>query len=508
MPEVRVAVEGFDLKVRGGEKVAREVVDATLPGSWRLVAGIADPDQFDVFPDGPAPDVGTAWEMARRIALDERVVSCEPLLVTPGIVGDETAPEVMPGAELEAPRVVPEPNWHIDHCSIRDAWNLSKGEGIVVGHPDTGYMKHSQIWSNDAAQNRVLHSMGFDFVNDDADPLVAAGGSTHGTATASVIMSGGTGVLGVAPKAKLIPLRVDKDVIHWRWGRVRRAIEWATEKNVDVISMSLGGPIDGDSLHQAVQKAVAKGIIVIAAAGNVWPFVVYPAKYEEVLAVAATNIDRKKWGDSARGAAVDVCAPGEDVHRATFDENGQELVQESSGTSYATAVLAGIAALWLAHHKRAALEARYGRGNVSKVFRHVVMKHGIGNSPNWDTRNLGAGIVDARRVLEAPLPDLVTIAAPEALEPESTRFDEIAAYFPSTPPEEVRERVVRMLDTTDAQLESVLEVYGNELKLHLAIDPDVRARIEGTPESPMVPEAVAPEASVSLSPGLAARMGM
>ena len=502
MPEVSVRVEGFDLKVRGGAAVVESIV-AMLPGGpWKIVQGIADENQFDIIAVGPAPDVGTAWELARQIATDPRVVSCEPLLVTPGIVGDEPAPEIVP----EAPRPVPPANWHIDHCRIRDAWNVSRGDGITVGHPDTGYMKHSQIWSNDPAQNRVLHALGFDFVDDDADALVPAGGSTHGTATASVIMSGGAGVLGVAPKAKLIPLRVDNDVIHWRWGRVRRAIEWATQKNVDVISMSLGGPIDGESLHQAIQAAVAKGIIVIAAAGNVWPFVVYPARYDEVLAVAATNIDRRKWGDSARGSAVDVCAPGEDVYRATYDRNGQELVQESSGTSYATAVLAGIAALWLSHHKRAALEQRYGRANVARVFRHVVMKHGVGPDAGWDTRNLGAGIVDAKRVLEAPLPDPAAMAVPEALE-VSTRFDEIADYFPSTPPEQVREALLRMLDTNDAQLESVLEVYGNELKLHLAVDPDLRARIEGAPEAPMVPEAVAPEASVSMSPSLAARLG-
>lgn len=505
---IDIRVEGFDLKVRGGAPEARAVADTYLGGSWRVIPGVAEADQFDVMAEGEVPDVGRAWEIARRMAEDPRVLHAEPMLVTPGIEPEETTEELV----LEgAPKVIPARNWQIDHCSIHRAWELSKGEGIVIGHPDTGYMRHREIWSDDETKNRILHKEGFDFFENDPNPLVPAGGSTHGTATASVIMSGFSeeGMHGVAPAAKLIPIRVDKDVVHFRWGRVRKAIEWATAKNVDIISMSLGGPVDGESLHQAVQRAVARGIIVISAAGNVFPFVIYPAKYDEVLAIAATNISRKKWGDSARGPAVDVCAPGEDVHRATFDKSGKETIEHSSGTSYATAVVAGVAALWLSFHGRAKLIAQYGAGSIAPLFRHIVMKHGVHPDPNWDTKHLGAGIIDAERVLRAPLPPPSEIAPPIDLEavPIPARLLDIAGYFPDTPLEQVREGLLRLLNTTELQLESDLERYGNELKLHIALDENVRARITGNAEDISL-EGVPSSPALTMSSGLAAKVAM
>ena len=507
LPDVDVRVEGFEIEIEGGAPEARAIADSYLPGSWRVVPPVAgDAHRFEIMADGTTIDPGTAWELARKMEEDPRVRRAEPLTVTPGIE-DERAPDLT----LEAPRPIPPLNWQIDHCNVRPVWNLPvKGDGIVIGHPDTGYMRHREIWTDDATKNRVLHDRGFDFVDEDPDPLVPAGGSTHGTATASVIMAGNNpaGILGVAPGAKLIPIRVDNDVIHWRWGRVRKAIEWAIAQNADVISMSLGGPIDGESLHQAIRRAVGEGIIVISAAGNVWPFVVYPARYDEVLAVAATNVNAAKWADSARGSAVDVCAPGEDVHRATYDASGKETIEHSSGTSYATAVVAGIAALWLSKHGRANLAATYGKGNISRVFRHVVTNHGVRPDPNWDRKNLGAGIIDADAVLRAPLPSAADMAESVVLEaaPAMTpRLDEIAGYFPDTPREQVRDGLMRMLHSSDVNLESDLERYGNELKLQLAMNDEIRAQITGDP-APVVLESGAPTPPIPMSPSLMSRL--
>jgi subtilisin family serine protease len=485
-----IHVDGFDLSVRGGAPEARAVADAYLGGSWELLPGIADAAQFDVLAPGNAPDPGEAWELAYRMSQDERVAHAEPLVVTPGF--DEPVAVENAG---------PQRNWQIEHCGIDRAWMLSRGDGIVIAHPDTGYMRHGQIWSDDATRNRILHDLGYDFLRNDPDARVPIGGSTHGTAIASVIMSGSEdaeGVHGVAPGAKLIPLRVDDDVIHWRWGRARRAIEWATAKNAHLISMSLGGPIDGESLHQAVQRAVARGIIVVAAAGNVWPFVVYPAKYAEVMAVAATNHKRRKWGDSARGPEVDVCAPGEDVHRATYDRNGSEVIEHSSGTSYATAVVSGIAALWLSHHGYETLHTRYG-AKLPAVFRDVVMKHGVTPDSEWDTGMLGAGIIDAERVLRAPLPEPEVVAPPAA---PRDRLTEFANYFPETSPAVVHNGLMRLLRTTDAQLDSDLQVYGNELKLHLAVNEELRERVSGV-ETRKLMRVPAP----AMSRSLAAKIG-
>lgn len=531
-----VTAVGFELKVgvpgmgdAAAHTLAQAVVRRHLPGEWRLEPSLLDRRLFEVRPVGAAPSVAEAWDLAREMAEDRDVVYAEPLLETPGLTPEQPEEPETPatrggegtdrGGAAGAARG-PDANWHIAHCSVDAAWDLSRGEGIIIGHPDTGYLRHPEIW-NDGPVNRVLADFGFDFVDEDRD--AASPESTHGTATASIIMSGGDAddgaihVSGVAPGARLIPIRVDNDVLHFRWGRARKAIEWAIRRDCHVISMSLGGPISGPSLHEAIQRAVERGIIVVAAAGNVWPFVVYPARYQEVVCVAATNERKAKWADSARGEDVDVSAPGEFVWRATR-ENGAFTVAPSSGTSYATAIVAGVAALWLARHERQRLIERYGAPNIAAVFKEIVMKHGVDTPPGWDTRRMGAGIINARRVLDAPLPDTVPARGVTAMRsplapPVQTDFDDIAHYFPDVPRERVRANLVELLGTTDDALDAELARWGEELKLHAAVNPAMRARIAGDPAAAAMRGGTraatrdAIESELMLSGGLRARIG-
>ena len=113
--------------------------------------------------------------------------------------------------------------------------------------------------------------------------------------------------------------------------------------------MSLGGLFLG-GVRDAVNAAVADGCIVMAAAGNKWPWVAEPANYPTCLAVAATNAKDAKWVDSATADQVDISAPGESVWVAYWNDSGQQAVHRSSGTSFAVAHVAGVAALWLAYH--------------------------------------------------------------------------------------------------------------------------------------------------------------
>lgn len=523
---MEVRFEGFELKVRvGGRAEAERIVREHLGEGWELVPSLLDPRLFEVRPRGAAMTVPESWDRARAIAARPDVEWCEPVLETENLVA-ERLPVAAPATRGGGTSAVPaglRANWHCEptHCAIRPAWDVSKGEGIRIAHPDTGYMKHPEIF----ADGRVLALEGFDFVDERNDPLVPLGGSTHGTATASVIISAvdpsdnKTHVFGVAPRAQLIPMRVDNDVIHFRWSRARRAVEHAIAKKCHVISMSFGGPISGPSLHEAIQTAVANGLIVVAAAGNHVPFVVYPARYREVICVAATTHTKAKWSGSARGSDVDVAAPGEHVWRATMN-GAVEEVAPSSGTSYATAIVAGVAALWLAKHGRDALIARYGKGNISAVFRDVVMKNGVDVPQGWDRSNMGAGIINASKVLAAPLPaaaptrgGAVTRGAAAPAPAAPTHFDDIAHYFPDTPRNVVRANLVRMLNTTDAQLEAELARFGDELKLHAAVNQEIRARLTAPigavtrgGAAPPAPPVVA--SRPMLSGGLRARMGV
>jgi len=296
---------------------------------------------------------------------------------------------------------------------------------------------------------------------------------------------------GIAPGARLIPLRTATGVIigEARAFQLAMAVhhashpapaaaeeaeaEWAdqcirqretcrrgeigggscslTMEAAHVISISMGGPPKlirraMDDLANAVRGAERNGVIVVAAAGQTsdnvaakaivkalhGSGVVYPAAFDGTIAAAACNIRGRPWAASFRGTEVDITAPGEGVWTAKFRRSGdsaEPIVAPGKGTSFATAIVAGVAALWLDYHGRDALVAKYGTPAVlPSAFKWVLVNHGF-NTPDelctlargqglayagalcdasaegWDTRRFGPGVLDVRKVLTTPLPD-------------------------------------------------------------------------------------------------------
>ena len=331
----------------------------------------------------------------------------------------------------------------------------------------------------------------FDFVRrtpDAIDPL-EPGNPGHGTTTASVIMSatggaGATFVSGIAPAATIVPLRVTPRVVLLGFDRLAEAIRYATDRGCHVISMSLGGVTPSGALERAIAYAVSEGVVVLAAAGNVWPWVVYPARYDQVIACAACNCQRGIWSQSASGSTVDVTAPGETVWVARpGKDSGQadDIVDVGSGTSYAVATTAGACAVWLAFHGRDALITRYGKGQVAAVFKEVLIKHGVNTPRGWKTDKHGAGILDVEKLLRAPLPATPPASGlrlrASAVARAINDVDRFLPYYPGVDPAQVRHGLVRLLGTTDRELPIVLADLGDELLFHVATNPDVRARV-------------------------------
>ncbi|OWK22165.1 hypothetical protein AJ88_15620 [Mesorhizobium amorphae CCBAU 01583] len=143
-----------------------------------------------------------------------------------------------------------------------------------------------------------------------------------------------------------------------------KAVDHAVNISAHVITMSLGG-IWSRSLRRAIRKAVEHDVIVIAAAGNCVGLVVWPAAFDDVIAVGGSNVADQMWKGSSHGSKIDFCAPAEFVWRAdrksAADSKGK--VSGGQGTSFAAALTAGVAALWLSHFDRAAVivEARRAR---------------------------------------------------------------------------------------------------------------------------------------------------
>ncbi len=280
--------------------------------------------------------------------------------------------------------------------------------------------------------------------------------------------------------AEVVPLRVIETVVVFNFLNVARAIYRAVDAGCHVISMSLGGPIASNALRNAVDHAVGQGVIVLAAAGNYWPWVVYPARLDAVIAVAAVNCAGKPWRFTARGADVDLAAPGESVWvaRTPKDNPTAYTAERGTGTSFAVTTTAGACALWLAYHGRDRLIAKYGRANLASVFREVLVTAGVRRPAGWDAREYGAGTLDAERLLKAPLP--TTPKAKGMAKRRAARvtpLEEVLALFPDLPPAAMRKALAATFKVTDATLDAFLEDFGPEIAFHLATDAKLRQSV-------------------------------
>ena len=309
------------------------------------------------------------------------------------------------------------PLWPLENLHVPAAWARSpqRGGGVLVAQTDTGITHHPEL------EGGIDTALARDFLdndNDPTDPLTRRwwwmDNPSHGTATASVLMSRDPEVIvGSAPESMLVPLRTNRSVVLVFDGDVARAVEYARQAGCQVITMSLGGVGFSAALRTAIDAAISDGLLVLAAAGNEVGFVVAPANYREVIAVAATNIQDKPWSGSSHGPAVDVSAPGESVHAARTKREPNGVIyytSRGSGTSFAVALTAGVAALWLAYHGRDELIAKYGRPNLQAVFTDL-LRRTARRPAGWNASQYGAGIVDAEALLAAPLPATVPAAA-------------------------------------------------------------------------------------------------
>ncbi len=249
--------------------------------------------------------------------------------------------------------------WALEAMHTQEAWQTTKGAGVTVAVLDTGVeADHPDLAGN------VL--TGKDLVRFGAGPGDRAW-ARHGTAMAGIIAGHGhgpgnsEGVLGIAPEAKILPVRVileDGDPSRakarsTRGNALAEGIRWAADNGADVINLSLGD--DSASAHpepaedQAIQYALKKGVVVVASAGNggeKGDHISYPAAYPGVIAATAVDRAGTRASFSTRRWYATVSAPGVDVVIADPDRK----YYEGWGTSAAAAFVSGAAALVKAAH--------------------------------------------------------------------------------------------------------------------------------------------------------------
>ncbi|RHW35916.1 serine protease [Lysinibacillus yapensis] len=222
-------------------------------------------------------------------------------------------------------------------------WENSKGKGITVAILDTGCdVTHPDL------NGRIIG--GRNFTDDDhGKPDVYTDYNGHGTHVAGTIAAihNGTGVVGVAPEANLLIVKVLNKAGSGQYDWIINGINYAVEQRVDIISMSLGGSVDVPELRQAIQNAIANQILVVCAAGNEGDGqsssdeLGYPGCYNEVISVGSVNLLRHSSKFSNSNNEVDLVAPGEEILSTYLNGTYAKL----SGTSMATPHVSGALAL-------------------------------------------------------------------------------------------------------------------------------------------------------------------
>jgi subtilisin family serine protease len=230
--------------------------------------------------------------------------------------------------------------WGVDHVNADVVQTYNKGTGVKVGIIDTGIdLDHTDL----AVVGDVTFVSGTTSGNDDHG---------HGTHVAGTVaaLDNDFGVVGVAPEAELYAIKVLDSRGSGYWSDVIAGIEWAMDHSLQVINLSLGGTSGSMALEAACNVAYEAGVLIVAAAGNsgnTWGFgdrVIYPAKYDTVMAVAATDDSDERANFSSTGPEVEIAAPGINI----FSTARGNTYTTKQGTSMASPHVTGVAALVVA----------------------------------------------------------------------------------------------------------------------------------------------------------------
>ncbi|MBO1001812.1 S8 family peptidase [Pseudogracilibacillus auburnensis] len=295
---------------------------------------------------------------------------------------------------------------NLDLIKARDVWDISKqGEGNVVAVLDTGVDTDHQS----LARNIIG---GCNFSDDDqGDPTIFEDYEGHGTHVAGIIAAyqdNGRGIFGVAPKSKLLILKVMNRNGVGTINSIIQAIDYAMNwvgpngEKVKIINMSLGGPSPNETLHRAIKAARQKGITIVAAAGNSGDGDPnsfersYPGFYQEVIQVGSVNQNLEPSFFSNNNVNIDFVAPGENIYSTHLDNKFVKL----TGTSMAAPYVAGSVALILNMMDRSKSVM------VPYMVYHYLLTHA--KKLNYSIHSVGNGFIQLTSEKKLILGTLVT----------------------------------------------------------------------------------------------------
>lgn len=278
--------------------------------------------------------------------------------------------------------------WNITAFDLPKTWAKTQGEGVVIAVIDSG----CDLDHPDLIENLVP---GYNLLKPKKPPEDDNG---HGTHCAGIICASNNdiGIVGVAPKAKVMPIKVLDKNGSGNFDHVARAIKWAVEHGANIISMSLGSPNPLQQVRKAIQYAESKGVPIFVAAGNsgVTKEVFYPAAYPETIAIGSIdeNFNRSKFSNT--GKNLDFMAPGGKIF-STVPDNWYAVL---SGTSMACPFAVGVAALLLSYCRKKEIKIENAE-DYRKLFKQHTTS--ITNKQMAGKKFFeGFGIIDPRKLQE------------------------------------------------------------------------------------------------------------
>lgn len=350
-----------------------------------------------------------------KLKTDPNVVYAEPN----GYVKATAMARLMPDDPLYSRQ------WNFRQINVGRAWATSRGRGAIVAVVDTGvayenYNDGTTQYSRIADLAGTRFVAGYDFVNRDTHPNDDNAHGTHVAGTIAQSTNNGRGTAGIAFEASIMPVKVLDSGGFGTFADVADGVRWAASHGAHVINLSLGSSSPSSAMRDAVNYARSvRNVVVVAAAGNSGDGRLgYPAAYQSVISVAATDYNKTLTWYSQYGPGLDISAPGGDTG-VDADNDGhpdgvlQQTIYENDpgragyfyfqGTSMAAPHVSAVAAL---------VRSR-GIIKADKIVNIIKVSAVDLGAPGYDER-YGYGLVNAYRAVRYRRIITPVIARPRA----------------------------------------------------------------------------------------------
>ncbi|MFU8850718.1 type VII secretion-associated serine protease mycosin [Micromonospora sp. SL1-18] len=295
--------------------------------------------------------------------------------------------------------------WYLDELRIDQAHKLSTGGGVIVAVVDSGVdATHPDLRGRVLPGGRSYGASGDGRADEDG----------HGTHIAGIIAAtnaGPDGVTGIAPSAQILPIKLYKGNDKSSNDAVALGIRMAVDGGAKVINVSYGWPGAARSdVESAIKYALDRDVVVVAGAGNTAEGhvdVIAPASVPGVIAVTGTSRGGTFWSGSAQGPEAVVAAPAVRIFNTANSIDGQPGYAWADGTSDATAIVSGIAAL---------IRSKYPNLDASNVINRIIKTARDAGPPGRDPQ-YGFGRINPTAALTANVP---AVSANPLLDPAAT----------------------------------------------------------------------------------------